>query len=325
MKNDLFHDIINSIPKLTNNQKHLVSTKINTELNSDETGSLIDRLKIEDEVCCPRCGSLDIGKWGFVSNLQRYKCKEDACGRTFNALTNTPLARLRKRDKWQANLDCMTDALPIWRVAEELNVAISTAFRWRHRFLKAPTLSKPSEVAGIIEADEMFFPTSLKGQRNIEGRKPRKRGGMGNAKEKGDRVPVLIVRDRSGGLTDFVLKSPCKEDVHSALKPIVNENSVLCSDGAMMYKSFAKENNIKHYRCIISQGTRVIKKTFHIQGVNGYMGRFRTWMARFNGVNSNYLQNYLGWMRTMEGIKKNGGLNLNLLMGIVLHVKDYDY
>jgi hypothetical protein len=45
-------------------------------------------------------------------------------------------------------------------------------------------------------------------------------------------------------------------------------------------------------------------------------------MARFNRVNSNYLQNYLGWMRTMEGIKKNVGLNLNLLMGYVLHVND---
>lgn len=130
----------------------MVSTKINTELNSDETGSLIDRCKNEDEIGCPHCGSLTIGKWGFVSNLQRYKCKEKRCGKTFNALTGTPLARLRYRERWQTNLDCMSDALPIWRVAEELGVAVSTAFRWRHRFLKAPTQSKVSEVAGVIEA-----------------------------------------------------------------------------------------------------------------------------------------------------------------------------
>jgi hypothetical protein len=77
----------------------------------------------------------------------------------------------------------------------------------------------------------------------------------------------------------------------------------LCSDGASAYKTFAKDIGIRHYRCITSKGTRVIGGAFHILGVNGYMGRFRTWIARFNGVNSNYLANYLGWMRAMEGIK----------------------
>jgi len=118
------------------------------------------------------------------------------------------------------------------------------------------------------------------------------------------------------------LKNNTKKEIHAALKPIINEDSILCSDGAMVYKSLAKEIGIKHYRCIISQGTRVIGEAFHIQGVNGYMGRFRSWMARFNGVNSNYLANYLGWMRAMEGIKKNGGLNLSLLMGSVLHINN---
>jgi len=324
MKNNLFNDIIKAIPRLTNNQKHLVNTKINTELNSDETGSLIDRCKNEDEICCPRCNSIAIGKWGFVSGLQRYKCKSEPCGKTFNALTGTSLARLRYRERWQINLNCMTDGLPIWRVAEELGVSVSTAFRWRHRFLKAPTQTKVSEVAGVIEADEMFFPTSLKGHRNIEGRPPRKRGGMGSAREKGERVPVLIVRDRSGGLSDFVLKYNTKKEIHAALKPIVNQDSILCSDGASAYKTFAKDIGIKHYRCIISQGTRVIGGAFHIQGVNGYMGRFRTWMARFNGVNSNYLANYLGWMRAMEGIKKNGGLTLATLMVTVLNQVSLD-
>jgi transposase-like protein len=321
MKNNLFNDIIKSIPKLTNNQKHLISTKINDELNSDETGSLIDRCKLEDEICCLHCRSPEIVKWGFVSGLQRFKCKGSQCGKTFNALTGTPLARLRYRDRWQLNLDCMTDALPIWRVAETLGVAVSTAFRWRHRFLKAPTLSKVSQVCGVIEADEMFFPTSHKGMRNIQGRSPRKRGGMGNAKEKGERIPVLIVRDRNGGLSDFVLKNNTKQEIHAALKPIMNDDSILCSDGAMVYKSLAKEIGIKHYRCIISQGTRVIGGAFHIQGVNGYMGRLRTWMARFNGVNSHYLANYLGWMRYMEGKKKEGGLTLQALMRTVLNQK----
>jgi hypothetical protein len=56
----------------------------------------------------------------------------------------------------------MFDGLPLWRVAEDLSISITTAFRWRHRFLKAPTNNKPGEVTGIIEADEMFFWKALK-------------------------------------------------------------------------------------------------------------------------------------------------------------------
>lgn len=42
---------------------------------------------------CPHCRSSDAVKRGFASDLQRYQCK--ACRRTFNALTGTPLSRLR--------------------------------------------------------------------------------------------------------------------------------------------------------------------------------------------------------------------------------------
>ncbi len=196
--------------------------------------------------------------------------------KTFNALTKTPLARLRKRHLWQANLDCMFDTLPLWRVAEELKIATSTAFRWRHRFLKAPSNDKPSEVAGIIEADEMIFLESYKGNQTIHNRPARKRGGLGDKRCKNDKIPVLIIKDRSGGLTDCVLESQSKAEIHGVLTPIVNVESVLCTDGASAYKTFAKERGIKHYRNITPQGTRVIKRTYHIQNVNNYMSRLRT-------------------------------------------------
>lgn len=313
MKLNHFTTILQSIPKLTNNQKHIIQHRINDELKRGGVDLLIDECK-GDDVMCPHCGSDQIGKWGSASGLQRYKCKDTHCRRTFNALTKTPLSRLRKRSLWQGNLDCMFDGLPLWRVAEELDIAITTAFRWRHRFLKAPTNDKPSEVAGIIETDEMFFLESYKGNQTIHDRPARKRGGMGDKRSKDDRIPVLIVKDRSGGLTDFVLDSPSKEEIHEALTPIINTESVMCSDGASAYKTFAKAHGIKHYRNIASQGTRVIKRTYHIQNVNNYMSRLRTWMARFHGVGTAYLQNYLGWMRMMEIEKQKKGLQLEMLI-----------
>ena len=313
MKLNLFTEVLRSISKLTINQKHSVVHRIHEEINRGDTDVQIDECKGGD-VKCPHCGSNHIGKWGASAGLQRYRCKSEDCHRTFNALTKTPLARLRKRSLWQANLDCMFDGLPLWRVAEELGISITTAFRWRHRFLKAPTNNKPDELTGIIEADEMFFLESFKGKRTIDNRPARKRGGVGSKKLKKDRIPVLIVKDRSGGLTDFVLDNPSKEEVHEALTPIVNAESVMCTDGASAYKTFAKEHGIKHYRHITSQGTRVIKRTYHIQNVNSYMSRLRTWMARFHGVGTAYLANYLGWMRMMENKENKKKLSLDMLL-----------
>ncbi len=313
MKLNYFTQILRAIQKLTNNQLHIIQHRINDKVKKSGTNLLIDERKSVD-VTCPHCHCEDVGKWGCASGLQRYKCKDKTCSKTFNALTKTPLARLRKRHLWQANLDCMFDTLPLWQVAEELNVAVSTAFRWRHRFLQAPAKDKPSEVAGIIEADEMIFLESYKGNQTIHNRPARKRGGLGDKRCKDDKIPVLIVKDRSGSLTDCVLESHTKSEIHGALSPIVNSDSVLCTDGASAYKTFAKKYGIRHYRNITSQGTRVIKRTYHIQNVNNYMSRLRIWMTPFHGVGTAYLDNYLGWMRLKERTRHDRRFSLEALI-----------
>ena len=48
-----------------------------------------------------------------------------------------------------------------------------------------------------------------------------------------------------------------------------------------------------------SKGERS-RGVFHIQNVNAYHSRLKTWMRRFNGVATKYLQSYLGWRRMFE-------------------------
>ncbi|MCS0616217.1 IS1595 family transposase, partial [Massilia kyonggiensis] len=44
---------------------------------------------------CPHCGCARKHRCGQASGLQRFRCLK--CGRSHNALTGTPLARLRKK------------------------------------------------------------------------------------------------------------------------------------------------------------------------------------------------------------------------------------
>ena len=131
---------------------------------------------------------------------------------------------------------------------------------------------------GIIEADETFFTLSYKGDRNITHRKPKKRG-QSNKRDKDERTPVLIVRDRSGAVADFVFEHIEKEAIHECLKPLVNQETILCTDGSNIYRSFAKKEDIPHKRLIASSKIRVIDKVFHIQNLNAYISRLKTWLT----------------------------------------------
>jgi hypothetical protein len=57
---------------------------------------------------------------------------------------------------------------------------------------------------------------------------------------------------------------------------------------------------IIHYSVNIATGQRVINNIYHIQNVNAYDSRLKQWMAKFHGVATRYLGNYLGWYRMID-------------------------
>jgi transposase-like protein len=244
---------------------------------------------------CPHCQSADVVKWGSANGLKRYRCKP--CNVTFNALTATPLAQLHKRELWGGQAQALIDGLSLRKAAARLGVHVETAFRWRHRFLKAPKALKPKALEGTVEADETYFLHSEKGSRKLK-RPARKRGGK--AKKRGlsaEQVPILIARDRSKATTDQILPDRSMASISAVLGPIVAKSAVLVSDGAGAYRAFADKANIVHVQLNLSQGEHTWG-IYHVQNVNNYCSRLKSWMRRFNGVATKYLDSYLGWHRT---------------------------
>ena len=86
--------------------------------------------------------------------MQRHRCK--SCLKTFNAVTGTPLARLRKKEKWLEYSRAMIDGLSVRKAARKCGIDTTTSFRWRHRFLHGLRDKKDSSLKGIVEADETF-------------------------------------------------------------------------------------------------------------------------------------------------------------------------
>ena len=125
------------------------------------------------------------GRRGKARGLRRYQCK--GCGRTFNALTGTPLSGLHK-ERW------LSFALA---EGETVKASASAAMwpSWRHRFLAAAR-HRSGVLKGIVEADETYVLESRKGARKL-GRKARR----GAARQRGlsrEQVPVLMARTGAG-------------------------------------------------------------------------------------------------------------------------------
>ena len=144
-------------------------------------------LGVDEARRCPHCASARKGRFprGMARGLRRYQCK--GCGRTFNALSGTPLSGLHHKERWLSFGASLAKGETVKASAARCDVAVSTAFwfspteDWRHRFLAAAR-SDSEVLKGIVEADETYVLESRKGARGL-GRKARRRGGK--AKKRG--------------------------------------------------------------------------------------------------------------------------------------------
>lgn len=250
---------------------------------------------------CPHCGEAGIVRWGASSGLPRYRCK--ACARTFNALTKTPLARLRMREKWSTQADAMIDGVSVAKAARRCGVHYTTAFRWRHRFLAALSGDKPKTLSGIVESDETFVLESYKGKRSGMPRKSRKRGGSAAKRGlSGEQIPVIIARDRQGATTDAVLPRLNRASIAAALEGVVTPANAFCCDGGGAIVAFARRAGIAAHVLPRPGKPHPNAPDFHLNNVNAYHGRLKEWLRRFHGVATKTLPNYLGWRRTLEAL-----------------------
>lgn len=310
MRTEEFQALTEELEKLTPHQRGLLKERLRKIGHVQAVNTLVESRALATPVC-PKCGHDHIARWGSASGLQRYRCA--ACKATFNALTGTPLARLRHKDKWLEYAQQMAEGQSVRKSAKACDVHRNTAFRWRHRFLALPNEQKATSLVGIAEADETFFLESFKGKKQGMARAPRKRGGKASKRGLSDeQVPVLICRDRTGSTTDFVLEKADKMHIGAALKPILASDAVLCTDSGKALGAAAREMGITHRPINLAAGIRVVAKVYHVQNVNAYDSRLKEWMRRFHGIATHYLANYLGWRRFID--RTHGPLSPHAVM-----------
>jgi transposase-like protein len=278
-----FRAWLSGVVDLTAEQRQELDLVLSGRDGEAEVAAAIDAC-VREERQCPHCGTPGAVKRGRANGLRRYRCK--SCGKSFNALTGTPLARLRLKERWLDFTHSLSVGDTVRGSAAQCDVALTTAFRWRHRFLTAvKTTTAP--LRGIVEADETYLLDSRKGDRQLD-RPPRKRGGK--AAKRGlsrEQVPILVAADRTG------------TTVSAVLEPSVGPDVLLVTDGASCFPPAAAALGISHEALIQSAGERV-RGDLHIQTVNSRHQQIKGFLRAFRGIATKYLSNYLRWFHLIR-------------------------
>ena len=133
--------------RLTLTQREALLASLTSSIAQCEALDLV-QARVGPKPSCPKCHAKKVVRNGQTDGLQRYRCR--SCGVSFNALTGTPLARLRHRDRWLLQAaQALDQSLSVRKAARQMGVHRTTSFRWRHRFLRLPRDIKEQALIGV--------------------------------------------------------------------------------------------------------------------------------------------------------------------------------
>ena len=262
----------------------------------------------ETELYCSHCKSKKFIKWGKQNDLQRYKCK--TCKKTFNSLSGTPLARLKRRGHWLNYANCLKYGRTIRKSAKFCGISISTSFRWRHRFLIGSNLIMPQKLNGIVELNELKLKKSYKGNRKV----------TREILNKNEKVYIILSRDRNKKTLNFVTEDFSPNKLINKLHTKLDKDILLCTDNKDYYFKFAKLTKLTHGYINLKNKEYIKKNIVHINNILNYQENLINWMKRFHGVATKYLSNYLSWYRGLEEKNMNPNI-INLLLKAKNNIK----
>lgn len=270
-------------------------------IDSSTMEEFLGKYRFHDGVCCPHCGLVDVKKNGKTkTGHQRFQCK--GCGKSFTYATRTIFhgAKL-PLDTYLRYVHCMMHGMTVRATAYECRISKNAAFFLRHKILDAlQEMQSKVKLDGIVEADETFFRISFKGNHSRNQffsmpREPHMRGER--SKKRGISlekvcVPCAVNRDGKSIAQIANLGRASVRSISSVFGGRISPDAVLCTDKHNAYVGFAEREGINLLQL---KSTQRVSGTLGIQHINGYHSQLKTFMERFHGVATKYLNNYLVW------------------------------
>lgn len=235
---------------------------------------------------CPHCGTKEVIKFGFYKGHQRYRCKNNDCGKIFTKQTQNPF---RHSKKFKENLDkyyeLFQKGLTIRQCAEKLNITIVTSFFWRHRILyDLKYINYVEKLSNYAELTRVVITENFKGDRSKIGKEKDKISIVNGINKDIEIISIVAARNHLG-ITQL------RENI----APRIDKRAyaVAFLDGRL--QAFSDKHN---------EINKITVKKYDIEPVDKiYSIKVKKWLKRFYGVATKYIDHYLSW-RAYE-YKKN--------------------
>lgn len=255
---------------------------------------------------CPRCGHPHVVRWGATRGRPRWRCR--GCRWTFNPRTGTPWSACKLGDRWLALAQCLEEGLTVRQTAVRAGVHPTTAFRWRHRLLRALGHPDPAPLSGLVAMVESRVVTSTKGMRPAR------------AQPASSQVERVLRRWWKGALVIIMRAADDRvraaavgrghhlepERVLEAWHDHLAGGCLLCLERPLPYGALCRACGIPWGMPVPARASRHLPRpdavggAYHAFPARQHIPRLNAFIARFRGVHERYLPNYLVWYGLMR-------------------------
>jgi transposase len=282
--------------------------------NVDQCQAYIHTLRWKDRpLQCPRCQSHNVGPWGtyhYQPGLKRYRCKEKACKRTFNDLTNTLLHQSKRSlSHWILAMFLLCLACSSRRIARELGVRHRTSYRWCWWFRNAAlSYEMQRQLEGTVEADDLYHTAGQKGQAKQGGPKPLGRRPRGRRKKREpgrghydkDRPAIIAWVSRQGAVVIHATRDFTVKTVQKAANLAVQAGSRLYTDSASSYRA------VKGYMHAYVNHTQkeYARGDVHENRAECLFSLLKPYLRVFRGLSKLNLPGYVGFFQFLRNFRQ---------------------
>ena len=257
---------------------------------------------------CPHCSGNNITKYGRDRfKKQRYRCA--SCCRTFTMPSHSPLSFSKKSlAQWFVYMQCMQKGMTIRQSAKIVRISKNTSLYWRHKILNAVKSDLKDNLSGTVEISETLVTESFKGNHSMDrgfhtGRKSRKRGIKRACCTSGTKLRVLCCLDRTHGIFSKVIGKirPDWQKLKAMLEDKIEAGSTIITNNNMHYIYLAKVLKLEVHKLPnlrnITDTTQNETGEIHNGNAVTFGKKLKTFLVRFNGIATKYLNNYITWLK----------------------------
>lgn len=277
---------------------------------------------------CPYCGCIYFIKYGKYKGIQRYQCKNKNCKKTFSNTTRSLWKNLKhKPEKWIHFVELMCEERTLKQCSLILEITITTAFYWRHKILHAiENYYKPESFKESVAVTDYYIPKCYKGSRNKNYTENQKKENKINrmfgfvpndvsilVAVENDELPGISVKSDVKDLHEIFENDVLSKVENGCYVHLYNFYGDRVEKQTMEYNKNLPKHIQKKFRFKIKNnwiGMPHIKDSFQVSDtIKNYTARVNSWMCRFRGIATKYIQHYCSFFSLINN-------SMNILGGM---------